>query len=369
MNNNKIVITGKPLFLYRYQGLFKALSNYFDSYECIEIDIYSPKIIRKLMESLYAINRKIPLSQGDDLYKTSQAFIKASKQTGKKIKQLKYTPDLIFHIFGTFCPFWESSDTDIPYVMYLDYTTALSVKHYRPWNPFNSEKELLDWFECEKKAYKQAKYLFTMSPLVKSSLIEDYGIQPTKITAVGASGNDELYTGEKTFGSKQILFNGSDFERKGGDLVLAAFKKVKQAIPDAKLVVIGIKINTSIDGVENPGKISSTSELKNLFLQSDLVIAPARCEPFGVFLVEAMNYGVPCIVSANNANGITHFLTHEIDSIITHEPTPDFLANSAINLLNNTQLLNSMSEAARRNVKTQLNWNNIAKNISEVLLS
>ncbi len=367
MEINKVLVTSKSLFIYRHQGLFKALSSYFDSLECIETcDVHSSKIIRKIMELLYCINHQIPFSQGEDFYKTSQAFIRASKETEKKIKQLKYTPDLIFHVFSTCCPFWEGSD--IPYVMYLDYTMAVAVKNYQPWNPFKTHQELLNWLECEKKAYKQAKHIFTMSALIKSSLIEDYEIQPEKITAVGASGNfDEPYKGEKTFGSQKILFNGSDFERKGGDLVLAAFQKVRQTIPDVKLVVIGRKINTSINGVENPGTISSTSELKNLFLQSDLVIAPAYCEPFGVFLVEAMNYGVPCIVSANNANGITEFLHDGIDSIITYQPTADILANHIINLFKNTDLLSSMSQAARENVRTTLNWNNIAKNISEVL--
>ena len=369
MESNKIVITGKPMFIHRHQGLFKALSKHFDSLECIETgNIYSSKVIRKLMKALYCINQGISLDKVDNFYKNHQAYIKASKQTEKKIRQLNYTPDLVFHLFSTCRPFWESSD--IPYAIYLDYTMALAVKNYAPWNPFTKYQEFVDWFECEKKGYEQAKYLFTMSPLVKSSLVEDYGIQPTKITAVGASGNfDEPYTGYKTFGSKQILFNGSDFERKGGDLVLAAFQKVRQVIPDAKLVMIGRKINTSIDGVENPGTISSSSDLKNLFLQSDLVLAPARCEPFGVFIVEAMNYGVPCIVSANNANGITDFLNDEVDSIVISQPTSDVLANRIINLLNNTDLLTAMSQAALINVRTKLNWNSIAKNISEVLLN
>ena len=162
MEINKFVVTGKPFFISRYQGLFKALSSYFDSLECIETgDIYSSKIIRKIMKSFYCISNGLSFDEADNFYKNDRAFIQASKQTENKIKQLKYTPDFVFHIFSTCCPFWEKSN--IPYAMYLDYTMALAVKNYKPWNPFETHQEFLDWFEYEQRAYKRAKYLFTMS--------------------------------------------------------------------------------------------------------------------------------------------------------------------------------------------------------------
>jgi hypothetical protein len=60
------------------------------------------------------------------------------------------------------------------------------------------------------------------------------------------------------------LFNGSDFDRKGGDLVLAAFQKVQQVLPKAKLIVIGKRLSIQPDGIINPGKISS-SAMRDLF--------------------------------------------------------------------------------------------------------
>lgn len=205
-----------------------------------------------------------------------------------------------------------------------------------------------------------------MSNLVKSSLVEDYRIKPDKITVVGSSGNvQEPYEGEKTFGSKQILFNGSDFERKGGDLVLAAFNQVKTALPEAKLVIIGKKLAIRENGVDNPGHISSPSEMRNLFLKTDLVVAPARCDPFPTFLMEAMSYGVPCIVSARD--GMPEIIDNGVSGVVIDQPAPDLLAHQIINLLCDIPLLTSMSYNARHKVKTRFNWNDIAKNISQVL--
>lgn len=373
MNIKKVAVTGDAMFIRRHQYLFTALSPYFEELQCIPRNGSDESKVsylwRRFRELIYCVTNGISLSNSPGLYKNPQAFIARSNEIKLKINQMRYNPDFVFHLFGTYCPFWEPSE--IPYAMYLDYTMALCHKYYKPWAPFPSHEDLCAWIKYEQKAYEQAKYIFTMSNLVKSSLIEDYGICPDKITVVGASGNFlEPYTGEKHLGSQKILFNGSEFERKGGDLVLAAFAKVKKILPTAKLVVIGKKINAlkGIDGVENPGVIFSSSDLENIFLDSDIVVAPANCEPFGVFLVEAMNYGVPCIVTANNANGINEFLEHEVDSIIFHQSTPDVLAHHIINVLKDSSLLMSMSKAARDKVRTNLNWNHIASKISQVLL-
>lgn len=298
--------------------------------------------------------------------KTQVSFISNSKKIEHKIRQLEYVPDFIFHVFGLYCPLWNK--VDIPYVMYLDYTMALAKKNWPLWVPFINHREYETWIYCEGKAYKRAHHLFSMSNLVKSSLIEDYGIEANQITVVGSSGNFlEPYEGEKMFGNKQILFNGSDFKRKGGDLVLEAFKKVKQALPEARLVIIGKKLSIHEDGIDNPGRISSHLDMRDLFLKSDLVVAPGYCDPFPTFLMEAMNYGVPCIVSAND--GMPEIVDNEVNGIVIHQPTSDLLANHIINLLGNISILKTMSQNARHKVKTKFNWNVIAKNILQVLSS
>ncbi len=362
-----IVITGESPYLFRHDFLFKAMSIYCDNLEIIQRknEWYEKKTIRRLLKYLYA-PLVFSVNKADTLFQKNQReFIAKSKKVETEIRQLPYTPDIIFHIFNTYSPLWNNSDID--YVLYLDYTMTLSEKKQLPWAFFLNRNTRNDWFKCEHKLFEKAKHLFAQSNCVKSSLIIDYNISPEKITVVGASGDFESpYYGEKEFGSQQILFNGSDFKRKGGDLVIAAFNKVKQTLPSAKLVVIGRKILSQIDGVENPGHISS-SELRHLFLNSDLVLAPANCDPFPRFVIEAMNYGVPCIVSDND--GMPEIVEHKVNGIVMEQPTPDKLADSIINLLSNSSVLSSMSDAARAKIKTQFNWQEVSKKIMEVLLT
>lgn len=367
MEIRKVVVTGDAGFLYRYQFLFEAFSGYFDNLECLPSgELYKGNLLRIVRKFLHGITYLVSPSSASRFRKNSQTFITRSQQTEQKIRELGYTPDLVFHVFGMYCPFWEKFD--IPYAMYLDYTMSLAKRNWLPWAPFTNSKEVTSWVECERLAYERTRHIFTMSNLVKSSLVEDYGIKSEKITVVGSSGNFQApYEGEKTFGTKQILFNGSDFERKGGNLVLAAFKQVKKRIPEAKLVIIGKKLLIREDGVDNPGRISSLTEMRNLFLKTDLVVAPALCDPFPSFLMEAMNYGVPCIVSARD--GMPEIIDDGVNGIVIAQPTPDLLANQIASLLGDRAALTSMSQNARHKVKSQLNWNDIAKNISQVLSS
>ncbi|RUT03105.1 hypothetical protein DSM106972_054130 [Dulcicalothrix desertica PCC 7102] len=369
MSYQNVLVTGEELFLKRHKYLFTQLSNSFKRIDYLPIGyLYEPKNYRRFRRLLYCLNHGVSLSNSDGFFKNSQAFIKRSQKLEKEIQNLDYKPDLVFHLFSLCCPFWNNYE--IPYTMYLDYTMALAQRNYPPFAPFQTDKEFKSWLECENKSYEQAQHIFTMSNLVKNSLVTDYNISTDKVTVIGASGNfAEPYMGEKAIGSQQILFNGSDFDRKGGDVVLDAFKMVKKVFPKAKLVVIGKKLTQTIDGVENPGDIRSEYTLQNLFLQSDLVVAPARCEPFGVFLVEAMNYGVPCIVSSNDANGITDFLADGVDSIIINQPNPEDLAHHIINLFKNCNVLKSISKAAQNKVRSQLNWNKISDQVLQVLLA
>lgn len=367
MKIQKIVVTGDTMFLRRHRPLWEALSQYCDQVDCLVGD--QPFRFSWLNTASQLINKLIyllsPLRAGK-LHKNARAFVAKSQKMEQRIRQLSETPDFVLHIFSMYCPFWEQFD--IPYGMYLDYTMHLVYRNWSPWAPFANSHDFQDWVTCEGLAYGRARHLFTMSEVVQTSLIRDYGVDPKKITVVGsfATGHS-VYAGEKTFGSKQILFNGAEFERKGGDLVLAAFAEVKQAIPEARLVVIGQKLKIQQDGVENPGRIGSAAEVQKLLLESDLVLAPGRCDPFPCFVIEAMNYGVPCIVSNND--GMPEIVDHGINGWVVDLDEPALISATIIQVMGDISTLQSMSVKARQKVKNQLNCQTVAQKIMKSLSS
>jgi glycosyltransferase involved in cell wall biosynthesis len=373
MTINKILVTSQSLYLERFQHLFHAIGKHFDQMDYVPIvdvmrDIsYLEKISRKTNYLLYQSTKHKIFAPPIDPLKTPKSFVKRSQWTEQKIRQLNYKPDLIFHVFCLSSPLWQQ--VDIPYVMLLDYTMALAKQNWSTWAAFRDDAEYSDWLMLERKTYQHAHHLFAISHQVKSSLVEDYQIHPSKITVTGSSANfASIYEGEKYFGSKQMMFNGSDFYRKGGDLVLAALRQVREVIPEVKLVVFGAKLPIEDAGVENPGRIDSREEMQNYLLNTDLVLAPARCDPFPVFPMEAMNFGVPCIVS--DCDGNPEIVSDGVDGSIVSKPTPELLAEKIMSLLNDPSLLTTMSLNARHKIKTKLNWgligNEVAQTISKI---
>ncbi|MDF5720862.1 MAG: glycosyltransferase family 4 protein [Rhizonema sp. PD37] len=361
MKIKKIMITGDPEFTYRHRYLWEALSPSFEKLEVFSREDSLNIKANALIHKLAGVVSTGKVHKG--FHKSSLAFKLKSQEVEQTIKQLKDTPDLVFHLYCMWSPFWEKSE--IPYTIFSDYTMSLAIKNWKDWVPFSNQTEKDTWLAFEKQAYQRAYHLFPMSNMVKSSLIEDYGIDPKKITVIGSSGNfKEPSKEEKVFGSKRILFNGSDFERKGGDLVLSAFKKVRQAIPEAKLIVVGKKLEKIENGIENYGSVSNL-DIHKLLLKTDVLVAPARCEPFGLLLVEAMNCGVPCIVS--KTGGMPEIVNHQSDGIVINQPNPELLAKEIIRLLSNHNLLQSMSTQARQTIKDKFNWESIAKNIVQTL--
>ena len=60
---------------------------------------------------------------------------------------------------------------------------------------------------------------------------------------------------------------------------------------------------------------------------------------------------------------------HLLNGVVIDQPTPSSLAKSVIDLLHHPVQLNTMSQAARYKIRTQLNWDTVAHQIAQVLHS
>ncbi len=362
MKLNKVVVTAYPLFLGRYKFLYQVIGAHVGSLELVACGEPSSFWAVNCVADLgYKLLSRLSRTTADRLlYYNPQLYVARSRTVERKLRSIKESLDMVFHVFGMFCPSWDNDQ--LPYVMYLDYTMALSARNYPKWALFASRGRLEQWLECERRAYRRARALFTMSELVKRSLVQDYGIPAGRIRVVGASGTFlEPYQGQKIFGTRQILFNGTDFERKGGDLVIEAFRQVRRTCPDAKLVILGKGPYPSLPGVHSPGFISSREALERVFLDSDLVVAPGYCDPFPSFLIEAMNYGIPCVVSPRD--GMPEIVDHNRTGLVLPKLDAMVLADQVIRLLSDPSKLRAMSEASREKVRTRLNWPLIGETI------
>lgn len=366
-----VLVTATPLFLRRHRDIFEGLVPYFGvNYLAEPAAPYARRAAFKLGSVLHRHAPQAFTAAAEWLGSIhpydARVFIARSQALESQIARLPNAPDLVLHVFSMCCPSWARPG--IPYVMILDYTEALAYRHWRDWAPFATKASFSARLSCEKRAYHNALHLFPFGKGTQQSLIEDYGVNPAKISVIGSSARFSESSDDKRFGTKRILFygaNGSDFYRKGGDRVRAAFRIVRESIPDAKLAIVGVSSTIADPGVENYGFVSSPDAMRELFLSSDLVLAPARCDPFPVFEIEAMNLGVPCI--ASDVDGIPEIVIHEVTGLVISNVSSETLAAETIRLLNDPQRLAAMSQRAREGARQKFVSAHVARTMAEAI--
>jgi glycosyltransferase involved in cell wall biosynthesis len=243
--------------------------------------------------------------------------------------------------------------------MYLDFTMAMAKREWLPWAHFNPTSEYDRWIDVERKAYQRASLIFTMGDRTRQSVIYDYGVEPHKVIVVWSAADFVApYDGPKAFGSGIVLFQGSEFERKGGDVLLDAFKIIQTLVPAAQLYIVGTERAIVQPGVRVLGYVAPRERMADMFVKADLVIAPARCDPFTAFVIEAMNYGVPCIVSRES--GVSEIIESGVNGLVVASDDAGEIAAQAVRLLTSPQSLDTMSCHARDTVKRRLNWDAVA---------
>lgn len=361
LSDKKLLITGDAFFINRYGLLVKALEKHFNDVETLNFPSLAPSKRRFIKDIINGFPYLNYFTQDFQRSLTHWAFEYKSKILQKQVAQIK--PDVVLQIFGQAC---SVKNDDIPFAMTLDYTVALAEKTYSI-KRFSSQKNKEKWMEKERQAYEKATFLFPWSNVVAQSLVEDYGIEPKKIVVTGSSGNLQApCPDEKKFGSKIILFNGSDFDRKGGDILVEAFKKIHADDPRIKLYIIGTDKGIDTGGVFYKGDINH-NELRKLFAECDIVVSPARCDPFPGFIIEAMQFGIPCIVS--NKDGMPEIVNHQQNGIVLSELSASQLSVAISNLINDNTTLIKYSRAAQDKVRSTLNWDFAVNNMASAFAS
>lgn len=175
----------------------------------------------------------------------------------------------------------------------------------------------------------------------RKSYIRNFNINVSKTTVV--------YNGIE-IPNCNISENNKDYYRftyigrieqiKGIHLLLDAMKKFSEHGYRVKLWIIGDgNYRTQLEkqakkfNLDNYVKFLGTKRDIGYYLsQTDIFIYPSVCEEvFGISIVEAMSYGVPCI--SNQVGGIPEIIENGVNGYISEEKTGDAIFNAIINVL------------------------------------
>ena len=166
-------------------------------------------------------------------------------------------------------------------------------------------------FAIEKDGMNNADHIITVSNLTRRTVIEKYGIDPAKVTTVHNAVtplSDELLNVQVTKPKEKVVtFLGRITMQKGPEYFVEAAAKVLKRVPDVRFVMAGSgdMMNHVIRRVARLGiadRFHFTGFLRGedvhkMFQLSDVYVMPSVSEPFGISPLEAMQCGVPSIIS------------------------------------------------------------------------
>jgi starch synthase len=236
-----------------------------------------------------------------------------------------------------------------------------------------SPRKLRAALQYETDLYQSLDGIFTTSDYLRDSFLSDFGISPSRVVNVRAGVNlDRIpppQTG-KNYDSKQILFIGIEFERKGGWNVLEAFRILRQKHKTAKLHIVGPRTLTLpaelSQGVEYHGHLDKANPthmkiLNQLFGQASLFVMPSLNEPFGVAPLEAMINHVPVIVTGRWA--LKEIVKSGFNGALVEPDNIDDLYETMSRLLDAPEDLRRMGRNGREFVLSTYTWEHTARQI------
>ncbi len=231
-------------------------------------------------------------------------------------------------------------------------------------------------FALEQMGMREADKVITVSNLTRNIVINKYGINPEKVVTVHNAvdfsnrGRVEVTRGVP---EKVVTFLGRITFQKGPEYFIEAAAKVLKRMPNVRFVMAGSGdlLNRSIRRVAKLGiadRFHFTGFLRGeqvhrMFALSDVYVMPSVSEPFGISPLEAMQTGVPSIISKQS--GVAEVLKH---SLKVDFWDIDALADAIYGLLNYPALSNMTSTHGLDEVNA-LKWNNAAQKVKDVYLS
>ncbi len=167
-----------------------------------------------------------------------------------------------------------------------------------------------------RKTFVRARHLITWCDWAKQSLVNDYGIPAAKVTVIPPGVDMGRWHFDRPPhpkpGAARLLFVGGDFRRKGGELLLKAYRE--RLCGKCELdIVTREPVNTDgLQGVRvHHGLIANSPELMALYENADIFVFPTQGDCLPIAVMEAMAAELPVVAASVGA------LCEEVDDGVT----------------------------------------------------
>ncbi len=210
---------------------------------------------------------------------------------------------------------------DVDYVIEADQTIMDFLTDYA--NMSSDRLQLLRRMIRKILDNNRFKGLIARSRKAKARMLLEYGLDANRVIVVPVP---MPVSGPRTPEEKvRVLYVGYDFFRKGGDILLEAFARLKRLYDDkVELIFVGSvpanyqELLTSTKACHYP-QLPHDSLFSDIMPRCDVLALPSRAEAYGITILEAMSHGLAVLTRQNYA---THeMIQHGINGVILRDLT------------------------------------------------
>ena len=222
--------------------------------------------------------------------------------------------------------------------------------HYRYWGGRSPLKQRLR-DALYRHFVHRAALLNPWTSWAARSLTSDYGVPESRIAVLPPGVDTGFWRPEsdrnRIPGNRliRLLFVGSDFERKGGDLLLDVYRERLRGRVEIDLVTrqsiedeVGITVHSGVD--------PNDERLLGLYQRADIFVLPTRADCFSMAGLEAMASGLPVIICP--VGGVAELFEHGREGLFVPSDDGRALVQAIESLINDSARRHRMGERARQ---------------------
>ncbi len=221
-------------------------------------------------------------------------------------------------------------------------------------------------FQLEKWGMQEADVVVPVSNYTGRIAFSKYGINPKKLFTIhNGSSPIRAYRKEKPFKDNLVVFVGRMTHQKAPHQFIEIAKRVLDKNPNTRFVMAGTG-NLLSSSIETIAKLKignrihftghiNRGQLFDLLAMADVYCMPSVSEPFGLTALEATQFKVPCVVSAQS--GMYELLRGAL--FADHWQSQRF-SEHIVSLLDNKELRDKCVKQATKDIQ-HCTWENAAK--------
>ena len=224
--------------------------------------------------------------------------------------------------------------------------------------------------DIEKRGLLECDAIIAVSNWTKDILVSRYGIEEKKVTVI----HNGIIPREQPegidfpdFASHFVTFLGRVTHQKGPRFFVEAAERVLHEFPDAHFIVAGAgdllpQMIERVAQLNMSGNFHFTGflsgqQVDQVWSMTDVYVMPSVSEPFGIAPLEAIQGGVPVILS--NQSGVSEVMPHAIKVDFWDVKA---LAGAICSVLRYESLSHVLRQNSKQHIQ-HLTWNKAARNV------